>query len=83
MPVAVVPMAIVFLGVIGLFSTPLAKVALLTPFSGMSYALDAMVSYAVGPIVADLATVLAALYGTMAIALTPLAIRAFGRHQVV
>jgi ABC-type transport system involved in multi-copper enzyme maturation permease subunit len=83
MPVAVVPMAIVFLGVIGLFSTPLAKVALLTPFSGMSYALDAMVSYAVGPIVVDLATVLAALYGTMAIALTPLAIRAFGRHQVV
>lgn len=82
MPVAIVPMIIVFLGVIGLFSMPLAKIALLTPFSGLSYAFDTMVSYMAGPIAADLPTVLAVLYGIMFAALTPLAIRAFKRHQV-
>ena len=82
MPVAVVPMALVFLGAIALFSTPLAKAALLTPFSGLTYAFDAMVSYAVGSFVVDLATMLAALYGIMLVALTPLAMRAFTKHQV-
>lgn len=82
MPVAVITMAYVFLGVIGLFMTPAAKVALLTPFSGISYAYDHMVSYVAGPLVADLPTVLAILYGVMLAALTPLAMRAFRRHQV-
>ena len=82
-PVAVIPMVIVFLGIIGLFSAPLAKVALLTPFSGLSYAFDAMVSYAAGPFVADLPTVLAALYGVMLAAFVPCAIRSFRTHQVV
>ena len=82
MPVAVVPMAFVFLGIIALFSTPLAKIALLTPFSGLSYAFDAMVSYAAGTIVIDLSTVLATLYGIMVVLLAPLAIRTFRRHQV-
>lgn len=82
MPVAVVPMAIVFLGIIGLFSTPLAKIALLTPFSGLSYAFDAMVSYAIGSIVIDLPMALAVLYLVMLIAFIPLAIRSFRRHQV-
>ena len=67
MPVAIVPMTFVFLGVIGLFSTPLAKAALLTPFSGLSYAFDAMASYAIGPVVAGLPMMLAALYGIMII----------------
>lgn len=82
MPVAIVPMAFVFSGVIGLFSTPLAKVALLTPFSGLSYAFDAMVSYAIGPVVAGLPMALAALYGIMLIAFVPLAIHSFRKHQV-
>ena len=82
MPVAAITMALVFLGVIGLFMTPAAKVALLTPFSGISYAYDYMVSYAAGPLVADLPTVLAALYAFMLVALTPLATRAFAKHQV-
>lgn len=82
MPVAAITMALVFLGVIGLFLTPAAKVALLTPFSGISYAYQYMVSYAAGPLVADLPTVLAVLYATMLVALTPLAMRAFRRHQV-
>ncbi|MDO4798259.1 MAG: hypothetical protein Q4A01_09625 [Coriobacteriales bacterium] len=82
MPVAVVPMAIVFLGIIGLFSTPLAKIALLTPFSGLSYAFDAMVSYAFGSIIIDLPMALAVLYLVMLIAFIPLAIRSFRRHQV-
>lgn len=82
MPVAVVPMAVVFLGTIGLFSTPLAKVALLTPFSGLSYAFDAMVSYAFGSIVIDLPMALAVLYLAMIVAFIPLAIRSFKSHQV-
>ena len=81
MPVAVVPMVIVFLGIIGLFSAPLAKVALLTPFSGLSYAFDAMVSYEIGPVVAGLPMALAALYGIMLIVFVPLAIYSFIRHQ--
>lgn len=82
MPVAVVPIAIVFLGIIGLFSTPLAKIALLTPFSGLSYAFDAMVSYAFGSIAIGLPMVLAVLYLVMLMVFIPLAIRSFKRHQV-
>lgn len=82
MPVAAITMAFVFMGVLGLFMTPAAKIALLTPFSGISYAYDYMVSYAAGPLVADLPTVLAILYGVMFVALTPLAMRTFRRHQV-
>ena len=80
MPVAVIPITIVFLGIIGLFSAPLAKVALLTPFSGLSYAFDAMVSYAIGPFVSDLPLMLATLYGIMLIAFVPLAIYSFRRQ---
>ncbi|MBQ3301435.1 MAG: hypothetical protein IJH04_04750 [Eggerthellaceae bacterium] len=65
-----------------MFSTPLAKVALLTPFSGLSYALDSMVSYVFGPLVVDLPTALAALYVAMLVVFIPLAILAFRRHQV-
>ena len=75
-------MAIVFLGVFGLFMTPVAKVALLTPFCGLSYAYDVMVSYAVGPVVVDPPRALACLYPIMAVVLTPLAARAFARHHV-
>jgi hypothetical protein len=82
MPVAVVPMALVFLGVIALFSTPLAKAALLTPFSGLTYAFDAMVSYAAGPFVVDLPTVLAMLYAVMIVVFVPLSIYSFRSHQV-
>ena len=82
MPVAAVTMAIVFLGVVGLFATPAVKVALLTPFSALSYAYDEMVSYAAGPVVVDLPTALVCLYSIMVVMLTPLAMRAFARHQV-
>ncbi|MBQ9004972.1 MAG: ABC transporter permease subunit [Atopobiaceae bacterium] len=82
MPAAVVPMALVFLGIIMLFATPLAKIALLTPFSGLSYVYIYMASYAAGPLVADLPTVLAVLYALLLAVLTPLAMRAFRRHQV-
>ena len=65
-----------------LFATPLAKIALLTPFSGLSYEYIYMASYAVGPLVADLPTVLAALYAVLLVVSTPLAVRAFKLHQV-
>ena len=82
MPVAAIPMAVVFLGLLGLFITPLTKVAALTPLAGLNYAFDRMLSYAAGPVVADLPTVLAVLYAIMLVALTPLAMRVFRRHQV-
>ncbi len=81
MPVAVITMAIVFLGIVTLFSTPLAKVALLTPFSGLSYAFDSMVSHTVGPVVIGLPTMLALLYGAMVATLVPLATRQWGRTR--
>ncbi|MBQ9069371.1 MAG: ABC transporter, partial [Eggerthellaceae bacterium] len=82
MPVAAVTMAFVFLGVLGMFATPMAKLALLTPFSGISYAYDHMVSYAAGTLVADLPIILAVLYAAMVVILVPFAMRAFKRHQV-
>lgn len=82
MPVAVIPMAVVFLGMFAMFITPLVKLAVLTPLSGMNWSFRNMVSYALGPVVMDLPTALAVLYGAMLVALTPLAMRAFRRHQV-
>lgn len=84
MPVAVIPMVITFLGLMGLFVgwQPLVKVSLLTPLSGLNYAFMRMVSYAVGSFVTDLPTVLAILYAAMLVVLVPLAMRTFKRHQV-
>ena len=82
MPVAAITMAFVFAGVFGLFMTPAAKIALLTPFSGLSYVYDYMVSYTAGPFVADLPMALAILYAVMLVVLMPLAMRAFVKHQV-
>lgn len=82
MPVAVIPMAVVFLGMFAMFITPLVKLAVLTPLSGMDWSFRNMVSYAVGPVVMDLPTVLAILYVAMLVVLTPLAMRAFRKHQV-
>ena len=74
MPVAVIPMAVVFLGMFAMFITPLVKLAVLTPLSGMNWSFRNMVSYALGPVVMDLPTALAVLYGAMLVALTPLAV---------
>lgn len=82
MPVAAISMAIVLLGLVGLFFTPTSKVAVLTPLSGLTWSFSRMVSYAVGPVAADLPTVLAVLYGIMLVLLAPLAMRTFKRHQV-
>lgn len=82
MPVAVIPMAVAFLGLIALFITPLTKVAILTPLSGLNYAFTRMASYTVGSLVLDLPSVLAILYAAMFVVLVPFAMRAFARHQV-
>lgn len=82
MPVAVTPMAITFLGMLGLFITPIVKIVSLTPLAGLNYAFDRMLSYAAGPVVLDLPAMLVALYVIMLVVLTPLAMRAFKRHQV-
>lgn len=84
MPVAVIPMAIVFLGFMGLFVgwQPIVKLALLTPLSGLNYVFGRMVSYAAGPLVVDLPTALGALYAVLLVGCTLLACRAFPRHQV-
>ncbi|MBR1829674.1 MAG: hypothetical protein IJ781_09235 [Atopobiaceae bacterium] len=82
MPVAAIPMAVVLMGLFGLFITPIAKAAALTPMAALNWSFSRLVSYAAGPVVADLPTVAALLYAAMLVALTPLAMRAFRRHQV-
>lgn len=82
MPVAAIPMAFVFMGLFGLSVRQVAKVAALTPMAALNWSFTRMVSYAAGPAVADLPTVLAVLYAFMFVALTPISMRAFRRHQV-
>lgn len=84
MPVAVIPMAYSFLGLMGLFIgwRPLAKLSMLTPIFGLNYAFGRMVSYAAGPLVVDLPGALALLYAVMVAAFVPFAMRSFRRHQV-
>lgn len=82
MPVAVIPMAVTFLGVLALFITPLAKIGALTPMAGMNYAFSRMLSYAAGSAVIDLPTALTILYACLLVVCIPLAIRFFKRHQV-
>lgn len=82
MPVAVIPMAVVFLGMFALFITPLAKIGSLTPMVGLSNAFARMVSYATGPVVVDLPTALTMLYACLLVVCVPLAMRVFTRHQV-
>ncbi|WP_058270929.1 ABC-2 family transporter permease [Olsenella massiliensis] len=82
MPVAVIPMAVAFLGMFALFISPLAKLGALTPMAGMNFAFSRMVSFAAGTAVIDLPTALAILYAVLLAACTPLAMRVFARHQV-
>ena len=81
MPVAVIPMAVAFLGLFALFITPLVKVVAITPMVAFDYAFDRIASYAVGPVVLDLSTLAAIVYAAMLVVLTPLACRSFRRHQ--
>lgn len=82
MPVAVVPIAAIFLGVMATLVKPLAKLADLTPMSGLKDMYMNMISYAVGPMVLDLPSMLAVVYAAMLIVCAPLAVRVFRRHQV-
>jgi len=82
MPAAVIPMAIVLLGFIGIFFTPAAKVAALTPLSSINWSFSRMASYAAGSLVLDLPSISTLLYAAMLVTLSPLAMRAFARHQV-
>lgn len=82
MPVAVIPMAVTFLGMFALFIAPLSKIGSLTPMAGMNNAFSRMVSYAAGSAVIDLPTALAILYACLLVFCIPLAMRIFKRHQV-
>ena len=82
MPVAVIPIAVIFLGVMAKLVTPLTKLADLTPMSGLNDMFTGMLSYAAGPVVLDLAGALVTLYAVLLVACLPLAMRAFRRHQV-
>ena len=79
---AIVPVSLMLLGLVGIFFNPTAKLAGLLPLGGMTWSYMQTVSYAVGPLALDLPKVLLLLYGAMLLALTPLAMRAFTRHQV-
>ena len=82
LPAAIVPMAVILLGVIGLFFTPVAKIAALTPLSTLNWSYGRPVSYAVGPLVLDLPTASVVLYVALLVVCAPLAMRSFRRHQV-
>lgn len=82
MPVAMIPMAAVFLGMFALFIPPLAKLGALTPMAGMNFAFSRMVSYAAGATVIDLPTALAILYAGLLVVCIPFAMRIFAMHQV-
>lgn len=79
---AIMPVSLMLLGLVGIFFNPTAKLAGLLPLGGMTWSYVAMVSYALGSFVLELPQVLLLLYGAMLLALTPLAMRAFRRHQV-
>lgn len=81
MPVVVIPILLIFLGVMAKLVKPLTKLANLTPMSGLNDTFTGMASYAVGSIVLDLPQMLAALYGTATVLCVPLAMRAFRKHQ--
>jgi len=82
MPVAVIPMAVAFLGMFALFIPPLAKLGALTPMAGLNFAFSRMVSYAAGATVIDLPTALAILYAGLLVVCIPFAMRIFAMHQV-
>lgn len=82
MPVAVIPIVLIFLGVMAKLVKPLAKLADLTPMSGLNDMFTGMASYAAGSVVLDLPQILAVLYGTATVLCVPFAMRAFRRHQV-
>lgn len=82
MPVAVIPIVLIFLGVMAKLVKPLAKLADLTPMSGLNDMFTGMASYAAGSVVLDLPQMLAVLYGTATVLCVPFAMRAFRRHQV-
>ena len=82
MPVAVAPLAITFLGLLGLFSSLTDRIAALTPLSVLDYSFSRMVSYDVGSLVLDLPTLASILYALALLVFVPLAMHAFKRHQV-
>ncbi len=82
MPVAAIPMAVVFMGPVALFIVPLAKATALTPMVALEWSISRLVSYAAGPVVSDLPTATALLYADLLVVLAPLAMRLFRRHQV-
>ncbi|WP_350454495.1 ABC transporter permease subunit [Slackia heliotrinireducens] len=82
MPAAVIPMAIVLVGLIVSIITPLAKAAALTPMSALNDSFCSMISYSIGPLVADLPTLAAILYALLAAVCIPLSASVFSKHQV-
>ena len=83
MPVAVIPLAVTFLGVFAKSIVPLAKIAHLTPMNALNDSFVALASYSVGPVVFDLPSATVLLYLMLAIACVPMAMRSFKRHQVI
>lgn len=69
-------------GLLGLFSPLTDRIAALTPPSVLDYSYLSMVSYDVGSLVLDLPTLATILYALVLAVLSPLAMRAFRRHQV-
>ncbi len=70
------------LAIFGLGYTAALGMAALTSMAALNWSFYRLVSYAAGPVVADLPTVAALLYAVLVVACVPLAMRLFRRRQV-
>lgn len=84
MPAAVIPMAVIFLGIIvATFFPPLERIMALLPWNVLEGNIcESLVSYGIGPVAVDRLVVVPVLYLLVVVACVPLAMRSFARHQL-
>lgn len=84
MPAAVIPMAVIFLGLIlAALLPPLDRIVALMPWNVLEGTIcESMTSYGAGPFAVDRIVVVPVLYALIVAACVPLAMRIFRRHQV-
>lgn len=84
MPAAVIPMAVIFLGLIlSAVLPPLDRITALFPWNVLEGSIcEALTSYGIGAFAIDRLTLAPILYVAIVVVCVPLAMRAFRRHQV-
>ena len=82
LPVAIIPTALVFAGVLAEVMGADVKLFALAPFATLIHAYEWLLTYAVGSLVVDLPIAVMVLYLVLFAVCVPLATRIFARHQV-